>query len=137
MRPCLAAVLIVSFAAQAAAEEKDTAVAIAVPSGQTVTLIETVQDAAGPSGLTWRFRFLAPAIARDGGSVDADEALDDMAFLCDSYALPRLPDMGPEVQQVVISLADREIPFGEPDPEATQYFEAFRPEDGVCVWEGF
>lgn len=110
---------------------------VAVPSGQAVTFIETVQTAPGPEGLTIRFRFLAPAIARDGGTVTADQALSDMAYLCETYALPRLADPGPRPEQVIVSLSDRPLPFGEIDPDATQFFEAFRPEDGACIWEAF
>jgi len=39
--------------------------------------------------------------------------------------------------QIIIVLSDREVEFGVADPDATQYFEAYRPEDGACFWEGF
>lgn len=110
---------------------------IALPSGQTVTWIDTIHDAPGPEGLTLRFRFLAPAIAREGGTVTADEAQEDMQVLCDEYALPRIAGTGPQPSQIVISLSDREVPFGEPDPDATQYFEAYSIADGACRWEVF
>lgn len=110
---------------------------IEVPSGQTVTFLDVVHEAPGPDGLTYRFRFVAPAIARVGGTVGSDQALEDMAALCESYALPRLAALGPQPSQIIISLADRAVPFGQPDPEATQFFEAFRPEGSGCVWEGF
>lgn len=110
---------------------------VAVPSGQELRFIETVQGAPGPGGLTVRFRFLAPGIARADGMVGVEQALADMEYLCNAFALPRLPVPGPVPEQIVISLSDRLVPFGEPTPEATQFFEAFRPEDGVCVWEGF
>ena len=42
-----------------------------------------------------------------------------------------LLQLGPQPSQIVISLADRPVPFGQPDPEATQFFEAFRPEGSV------
>ena len=108
-----------------------------MPSGQAVTHVDTIQGAQGAAGLTVRFRFLAPAIAREGGSVDADAAFADMQALCDSYAMPRLSSIGPQPAQIVISLMDREVAFGEAAPEATQFFEAFRPEGGACVWEPF
>jgi hypothetical protein len=108
---------------------------IAVPSGQPVTLQDVIWNAPGPEGLTLRFRFLAPQIARDGGTVDIDTAVADMQHLCESYALPRLADFGPTPAQVIISLSDRDVPFGETAPEATQLFEAFSIADGACVWE--
>ncbi len=110
---------------------------IPVPSGQRVVLQDVVQDAPGAYGLTYRFRFLAPAIAREGGTVDVDQAMADMQHLCEAYALPRLSSTGPAPAQVVISLSDIAVPFGETAPEATQYFEAYRIENGACIWEVF
>lgn len=111
--------------------------AIIVPSGQQVRLIDVVQTAPGPAGLTLRFRFLAPGIARAGGTVGPEAAQADMAYLCHAFAVPRLSDIGPVIAQVVISLADREVDFGAADPEATQFFEAYRIEGDACIWDPF
>lgn len=119
-----------------AAQPVAGAAAIVVPSGQTVTLQEVIWNEPGPFGLTFRFRFVAPAIA-PGGGIDAETASADMASLCDSYALPRIDAQGPQPQQIIISFSDRPVPFGETLPEVTQYFEAFRIEDGACIWEMF
>lgn len=110
---------------------------IAVPSGQAVTFVEAILGVPGEAGLTLRFRFLAPSIARVGGTVDAETAFADMQALCDGFALPRIAAGGPQPAQIVISLMDREVPFGAPAPEATQFFEAFRPEGATCLWEPF
>ena len=109
---------------------------IAVPSGQEVRWIDSITDTGGPEGLSLRFRFLAPQI---GGPdpIAPDVALEDMAALCESFALPRLPALGPKPAQVVISLSDRVLPFGEADDEAVQYFEAYSVTDGACIWEMF
>lgn len=114
------------------AEEK-----IEVPSGQDMSFVDMVHDAPGPDGLTYRFRFLAPDIARATGTVTADMAFDDMLALCEAFALPRLAANAPVPGQIIISLADRPVDFGVPNPEATQFFEAFRPEGPTCIWEGF
>ncbi|WP_430464824.1 DUF6497 family protein [Tabrizicola sp.] len=111
--------------------------AIVLPSGQSVTLIETLANSQGPQGLVVRFRFLAPEINRDTGSVDFQAAADDIAWLCENYALARVTGTTPMPSQIIISMEDRPVPFGEADPEAVQYFEAFRIEDGVCIWEIF
>lgn len=111
--------------------------AIVLPSGQTVTLLETLWNAPGPTGLVTRFRFLAPEINPETGSVDFTSAADDIAWLCQNYALEKLVQTGPLPSQVIVSLEDRELPFGVAAPEATQYFEAFRIEDGTCIWEVF
>jgi len=106
---------------------------IAVPSGQAVTFHEVLLDQA-PGALWARFRFVAPDI---GGAVDHDASAADMDHLCAEFALPYLADNGISPARVVISLSDRVVPFGEAAPDATQYFEAYRPEDGRCIWEGF
>jgi hypothetical protein len=110
---------------------------IAVPSGQPVRFVELVREAPGVAEDTWRFRFVAPQIARDSGAVDADTALADIEALCSGYILPALEKFDTAPGQVIVSLADRETEFGKPAPEATQYFEAFRIEAGACIWEGF
>ena len=102
-----------------------------------VTLIDVVWNAPGPEGLAARFRFLAPAIAREGGTVGFEDASADMAWLCENFALSRIAALGPAPGQIIISLSDRPVPFGEADPEATQFFEAYRLENGACIWEVF
>lgn len=108
---------------------------IAVPSGQKVTLLDVITDIQGPDGMAVRFRFLAPGIARDGGQVNAETAALDMDFLCGSYALLRIADTGPQPAQIIISMSDIALPFGEARPDATQYFNAYSIEDGSCVWD--
>ena len=49
--------------------------------------------------------------------------------------MPRLAQPAPQAAQIVVSLSDRIVPFGEPVPEATQYFDTFGVRDGQCVWE--
>jgi len=115
----------------------DIKAAFLTPSGLEVTPIEVIHDQPGPDGLVTRFRFLAPAIAREGGGVDFDTASHDMAWLCAHYAQSRLDAATSQAAQVIISLSDRPVPFGEADPEATQFFEAYRIEDGICVLELF
>jgi len=110
---------------------------IAVPSGQEVRFLDTIHAEPGPEGLTQRFRFIAPAIARAGGTIDAETAQADMEALCNDFALPRLAQTGPVPAQVIIVLSDREVAFGEPAPEATQYFEAYSIDGDRCVWEPF
>lgn len=110
---------------------------IEVPSGQKVTLLDVINNVPGSEGLTARFRFLAPGIAREGGTVDAETAALDMDHLCQAYALPRISSLGPTPQQIVISMSDRDVPFGETRPDATQLFNAYSIVDGACVWEMF
>ncbi len=108
---------------------------ITVPSGQTVTLLDVITDVSGPAGLTARFRFLAPAIARDGGTVDPETAGLDMDYLCQTYALTKIANTGPQPAQIIISMSDVDVPFGEARPDATQFFNSYSIADGTCVWE--
>ncbi|MDT8855288.1 DUF6497 family protein [Paracoccaceae bacterium Fryx2] len=110
---------------------------IVVPSGQPVMLQDVIWNEPGPEGLTLRFRFVAPQISRMGGTVDFDTAVADMRALCESYALPRIADLGPEPAQIIVSMSDMPVPFGEAAPEATQFFEAFTVQEGACIWEIF
>lgn len=105
---------------------------VAVPSGMAVVFHDLVRGAPA-AGLTYRFRFIAPAIAYE---VPFEIAERDMAHLCETYALPRLGGIGPAPSLVVVSLSDRPVVFGEITPEATQFFEAYRPDGESCVWEG-
>ena len=110
---------------------------ITVPSGQAVTLLDVITDTAGPNGLTMRFRFLAPGVAKAGGMVDAETAAGDMDALCQDYALPRIANTGPQPSQIVISMSDMDVPFGESHPEATQLFNSYSIQGGLCVWDMF
>ncbi len=107
-----------------------------VPSGQAVTLEDVLIDTVNNE--SWlRFRFVAPQIARDGGDVTYDSAELDFAHLCETVARPYLAefDLSPDV--VVITLMDRPVPFGQTDPQATQFIEAFRIAADACRWEAF
>lgn len=123
----LAALMAAAAATPLAAED------IVLPSGRTVTLAETLRDTAGPTGLTDRFRFLAPWIA----GIAYEEIATDTQWLCDTIALPRVEGSTPPPAQIVVSLSDREVAFGASDPDATQFFEAFTVTDGSCIVELF
>lgn len=123
-------VIALSLARGAAAQEE----ALPLPSG-LVAVLQEVLTAEPGEGLTYRFRFVAEGFR--GGGEDLDLLATDLAWLCESYALPRLPAIGPRPNRIVISLADRPSQFGVYDPQVIQVFEAFSPRDGACVWEMF
>ena len=110
---------------------------ITVPSGQTVSFQDVIWNSPGPVGLAVRFRFVAPAIARETGSVDFAAASDDMLHLCQTYALPRIAKTGPLPGQIIISLSSAPVPFGEAAPDVTQFFEAYSVQEDTCIWEVF
>ncbi len=108
---------------------------VAVPSGGSVSAIGVIWETQ-PDGSLWaRFRFLAPQIARDGGTVSYAAAAADMAHLCEVVALPAVAADGRAPGLIIVSLADRDIAFGTLDTSVTQFFEAFRNDAGQCVPE--
>ncbi|MEP2030949.1 MAG: DUF6497 family protein [Paracoccaceae bacterium] len=112
------------------------AIALELPSGQSVKLHEVVvEEISGQT--TARFRFIAPAIARDGGTVHFTDAELDMVKLCEVVALPYIAEQEVSAQSVIISLSDREVEFGSSDPDATQFFDAYSIKDSTCIWEAF
>ena len=118
-----------------------SAALISVPSGQEVRLLDIIWNSEGPDGPAPRFRFVAPAISRQGGRVGFAGAEADLQHLCQAFALEQLLLKGDAPPLILVSIADREVPFGTSDPEATQYFEAFtlQPSAGgtTCIREIF
>lgn len=109
---------------------------VKVPSGIAVTLHEVLLDEIMSE--QWvRFRFIAPRLGSGAGQVSFDVAAIDMDYLCDATAVPYVRDHALNPARIVISLADRVVPFGDRDPAATQFFGAYRLEDGRCIWEEF
>jgi hypothetical protein len=108
--------------------------AMDVPSGQPVALQEVLVDQLGDE--TWlRFRFVAPQIRAGDAGLDYETVADDMAHLCTTTALPYMAEYALAGDVIVVSLADSETEFGQADPDVTQFFEAYRPVDNICIWE--
>ncbi|OIP83598.1 MAG: acetolactate synthase [Rhodobacterales bacterium CG2_30_65_12] len=128
-----AALIALGCAAPARAE----GAGIALPSGREVVFHDVVWGEPGPAGLTVRFRFVEADIAAVIAARPYEELEADMEFLCESYAIDRIANIGPQPSTVMVSISDRPVEFGEPDPAVTQVFEAYRPENGACLWEGY
>ena len=109
---------------------------VSVPSGQPITLNEILLDHE-PGALWLRLRFVAPQISRNDGGVTHDQATQDMDHLCKDLALPYIQAQAIAPARLVLSFADRAVPFGVQDASATQFFEVYRPSDETCIWEGF
>ncbi len=106
-----------------------------VPSGQPVELNNVLLDN-NPGELWVRFRFIAPKIGSTAGHITYDIAVIDMEHLCQTLAVPYVAKHGLEPARVVISFSDRPVEFGTSEPDATQFFEAYRLEQSKCIWEG-
>lgn len=107
---------------------------IPLPSGHQALFLDTITNAAGGAGLTYRFRFVAPWIAE---GADFETVSADMAYLCEAYALPRIADIGPQPAQIVVSFTEKPLEFGQTAHDVIQFFEAYRPDGATCVWEFF
>jgi Family of unknown function (DUF6497) len=132
-RLILAALFAVLAAAGGCEDTPPAGDAVTVPSGRELSLIEVISNVPGPEGATARFRFLAPGLTE----ADIATSADDMQALCDNFALGRTSGMVPEPQQIIISMASSEVPFGEAAPDVVQFFEAFSVESGTCVLAPF
>ncbi|WP_298843347.1 DUF6497 family protein [uncultured Roseobacter sp.] len=105
-----------------------------LPSGQAVELFEVLIDQVGDDA--WlRFRFLAPAIARAGGTVTFAQAEADFEHLCTNVALPYMAEHRLTADVVSVAMLDQPAPFGATDDSVTQYVDAFRVSSGTCIWE--
>ncbi|WP_143058017.1 DUF6497 family protein [Loktanella fryxellensis] len=107
---------------------------IDVPSGLSVALDDVILEA---EAQTARFRFIAPAIAEGPDAVTFGDVVDDLQYLCDAVIVPALQSQGWTSGDVVMSLSDQPVDFGEYDPAVTQFFQPFRLQDAACIWEDF
>ena len=125
-----AAVILALMAAPVLAQDSLTA-----PSGQVITLYDVVLEEEMARA---RFLFLAPGIAAPGGEGRQFAELEgDFPWLCEVVILPVLQQSEIAAEEVVIALADREVPFGTRDPEAVQFFESFGVTEAGCEWRAF
>jgi len=106
---------------------------LVVPSGQDVLAIEYLSDVDG-QGDVLRARYHAPALT---GSDNLDLVFADMMHLCEVDALSMRATMTPPPPRIIVSLSSKALPLGEIDASVAQYFEAYRVENGRCVWELF
>ena len=103
-----------------------------LPSGKPIVMWEIVWERVEGAGTQAVLRFIEPAIARDGGTVDAQAAALDMDWLCATHGLPVAALPTARSGTLVINLMDRAVPRGTTDPEATQYFGIYAIVDGKC-----
>lgn len=108
---------------------------IDVPSGQDISRHEILVEPHQDVHETWLvLRYLAPQIARDGGSLSYADAAADLDFLCAEVGLKAAQDMG-NIDQIVVTLMDQPLARGEANPDVTQFNSAYRVVEGACIWE--
>ena len=105
---------------------------VSAPSGQPLEIIELFWDLGDEEEAVLRIRLLAPEIGRGRTFAEIEP---DFLHLCRTEGLPRVT-ADRENSLIVVNMLDRPVAFGTIDPNATQFFEAFRAEGGDCVWQG-
>lgn len=133
MRRVWPSLLILAFAGPA---QSGLAAPVEVPSGQPIEFFEVIWEAEGDLNI-YRFRYIAPDIARKGGKISFGQAEIDIKHLCESSALPALIAQKRLFDKIIISLSDQEVEFGKAAPDATQFFEVYTSDGTACIWEGF
>lgn len=103
---------------------------VTLPSGIEALAWDTIDEAP-----LYRVRYLAPDLAEGGAA--RDTLAEDLTWLCDEDALPRLRAEGLEPARIVVSLMAEPVEFGVMTPGVTQLFESYRIEDQRCIWEAF
>jgi hypothetical protein len=111
--------------------------AIGLPSGVEADVHEVLIEEIGTE--SWlRFRMIAPQIGRQRDDAPDFALLEqDFPHICETLVLPYLVEYELNPDRVVISVSDRAVRFGTSNPAATQYFEMFRIENGLCIWEAY
>ncbi|WP_380053383.1 DUF6497 family protein [Falsihalocynthiibacter sp. SS001] len=120
----VACLIYVAMAGAAVAEP------FAVPSGQDIKFKQVIWiDENDPPYAT--FRFVAPDVSKVG----YDVSVEDILYLCENYALPQIIEKHDDTEvELVISLSQVDIEFGEMNPDVTQFFESFVIRDAQCAW---
>ncbi len=122
--------LLLSAPVMAAAQEP-----VIAPSGISLTLHEVLTEEQPFSGEQLVVvRLLAPAIA---SPVLAANLQADMEWACAEWGLPASDALSSAADQIIVELMAAPVARGEPAPEIRQFFETYRPENGLCIWELF
>lgn len=120
----------VSGVAGAGAEDPYAGAEFTLPSGERLHLLEVIDEAPDDDARTLRLRFVMAGLS------PGDTHEEAMLALCERFALPLVHEGtardGPPAE-IIVSISDRAVPFGETAPEATQIFAAFHPADDHCI----
>ncbi len=80
-------------------------------------------------------RYLAPEIAREGGSLGYEDVAMEMDALCNGQALATAKAHESPIDQIIIALMDRVVERGQPDPAATQFIASYVVTEAGCEWQ--
>lgn len=80
-------------------------------------------------------RYLAPEIARDGGSKTYEDAAAAMDEICAGAGLATARQNESPVARIVVTLMDRIVEWGRATPEATQFIATYAVTEAGCEWQ--
>lgn len=113
----------------------DTSHPITLPSGQEVTLHETLRETE-PEVV--RLRYVAPALKSALTRPSFEDLTEDLTALCNSQGKEAVSqDSDIPNATIIVSLSAQPTEFGTLNPDVPQVFEAFRIENGACILEMF
>jgi hypothetical protein len=109
---------------------------VAAPSGQLLVLEDVIFEENPWSGETQVVvRLLAPLIAGEG--LAPSELREDMDFACRTWGLPAGATLSAPPDWVVIEMMEAPVARGTATPGVRKYFETYRPQGPICMWELF
>lgn len=109
---------------------------IEAPSGQLLVLHDLLYEETPWSGdLQVVVRLLAPMIA--GEALTNSELREDMDWACRTWGRPAAASLGTTPDWVVIEMMEAPVERGVTTPQVRRYFENYRLEGPLCIWELF
>lgn len=132
--PAVAAAL--AFAPLGSAAQEGLVAHAEAPSGQRLILAEVLTEEQPWSGeMLVVVRLLAPAIAED--VLTGSEVREDMDWACRLWGLPAARALASPPDRVVVEMMAERAPRGESTPGIRRFFETYRIEGPLCIWELF
>jgi len=132
----LSAAAVIGLGAPAWAEDDWPTWEVVAPSGQPIVLHELIFEEQPYSGaMVVVVRLLAPLMA--GTGLEASEIRHDMDWACETWGLPASANLSTSPDQIVVELMAAPTTRGQATPEIGQFFETYRLEGPLCIWELF
>ncbi|MBF9058527.1 hypothetical protein HKCCSP123_04965 [Rhodobacterales bacterium HKCCSP123] len=109
---------------------------IDAPSGQPLTLHGLLVEENPWSGeLQVVVRLLAPSIA--GDRLTNSELREDMDWACRTWGVPVAETRSMTPDWVIVEMMEAPVERGVTAPGVRRYFESYRLEGPICIWELF
>jgi hypothetical protein len=109
---------------------------ITAPSGQPVVLQGLMTEENPWSGeMQIIVRLLAPLIAGEG--LSNSELREDMDWACRTWGIPAAGTLSMTPDWVIVEMMEAPVARGVATPEIRRFFESYRLEGPICIWELF